>query len=48
MTQGKSGKPATAIIIAGNPLSQVAIPSTPDRSGRERASRRKTIAASFR
>ena len=40
--------PASAIIIAGRPLSQVATPSTPARRGSERMSRRKTIAASLR
>ena len=37
MTPGKSRKPAIAIIMAGNPLSQVATPSTPARKGSERA-----------
>jgi len=40
--------PATAMSIAGKPLSQVATPSTPARNGRERASRRNSMAASFR
>ena len=40
--------PASAIIIAGRPLSQVATPSTPRRVGSERISRRRTIAASLR
>ena len=44
----QSRKPASAIIIAGRPLSHVAMPSTPARTGSERASRRNTIAASFR
>ena len=39
---------ASAIIIAGKPLSQVATPITPFRWGRERTNRRNTIAASFR
>ena len=47
-THGKSRMPASAIIIAGKPLSHVAMPSTPARSGSERTSRRKTIAASLR
>ena len=47
-TQGRSRRPATAIIIAGKPLSHVATPSTPARNGSERANRRKTTAASFR
>ena len=41
-------RPASAIIIAGSPLSQVATPSTPSRVGSERISRRRTIAASLR
>ena len=41
-------QPASAIIIAGSPLSHVATPSTPARVGSERISRRKTIAASLR
>ncbi len=40
-TQGKSREPASAIIIAGSPLSQVATPSTPCRVGSERIRRRK-------
>ena len=32
-THGKSGNPATAIIMAGSPLSHVATPSTPARAG---------------
>ncbi len=40
--------PASAIIIAGRPLSQVATPSTPRRVGSERIRRRKTVAASLR
>ena len=43
-----SGAPASAIIIAGRPLSQVAIPTTPTRCGNERISRRITMAASLR
>ncbi len=39
--------PASAIIIAGNPLSQVATPSTPRPVGSDRISRRNTIAASL-
>jgi hypothetical protein len=45
---GKSRMPARAIIIAGNPLSQVAMPMTPVRVGSDRISRRNTIAASLR
>ena len=41
-------EPASAIIIAGRPLSQVAIPSTPLRRGSERINRRNTMAASLR
>ena len=37
------GSPASAIIIAGRPLSQVATPSTPRRVGSERISRRNTM-----
>ena len=48
ITQGRSGRPARAIIIAGRPLSQVAIPSTPALKGSERARRRNTVAASLR
>ena len=40
--------PASAISIAGRPLSHVATPMTPRRVGSERISRRSTIAASFR
>ena len=47
-TTGKSCRPASAIIIAGKPLSHVATPMTPLRVGSERASRRKRIAASLR
>ena len=47
-TQGRSRMAASAIIMAGRPLSQVATPSTPLRVGSERISRRKTIAASLR
>ena len=47
-THGRSRRPASAIIIAGSPLSQVAMPSTPGARGSDRASRRKTIAASLR
>ena len=45
---GQCFEPARAIIIAGSPLSQVAIPSTPLRRGSERIKRRKTMAASLR
>jgi hypothetical protein len=48
MTQGRSRDPASAIIMAGSPLSQVATPSTPARRGRERMRRRRTSAASLR
>ena len=47
-TQGRSRIAASAIIIAGRPLSQVATPRTPRRVGSERISRRNTCAASFR
>ena len=47
-TVATSGEPASAIIIAGRPLSQVAMPTTPTRCGRERISRRITMAASLR
>ena len=47
-THGRSRIAASAIIIAGSPLSQVATPSTPLRVGSERISRRNTIAASLR
>ena len=47
-THGRSCVAASAIIIAGSPLSQVAIPSTPRRVGSERMRRRKTVAASLR
>src|SRR2546425_10083949 len=46
-THGISGTPASAIIIAGSPLSQVATPITPRRVGSERISRRKIGAASL-
>ena len=39
---------ASAIIIAGSPLSQVATPSTPRAVGSDRISRRKIVAASLR
>ena len=45
---GRSLQPASAIIVAGSPLSQVAMPITPARLGSERISRRMTIAASLR
>ena len=47
-TAGTSRRPASAIIIAGSPLSQVATPSTPLALGMERAKRRSTEAASLR
>ena len=47
-THGRSCVAASAIIIAGSPLSHVATPSTPRRVGSERISRRNTIAASLR
>ena len=40
--------PASASIVAGSPLSHVAMPITPDAVGSERMSRRITIAASLR
>ena len=48
ITAGRSGSPARAIIMAGNPLSQEAIPMTPLAVGNERVSRLKTCAASLR
>ena len=48
ITPGRSAQPASASIIAGRPLSQVATPSTPRRVGSERISRRIVIAASLR
>jgi hypothetical protein len=45
---GKGPEDANAIIMAGSPLSQVAMPMTPLRVGSERIRRRRTIAASFR
>ena len=45
---GSAPLPASAIIIAGNPLSHVATPITPLRVGSDRINRRSTIAASFR
>ena len=47
-THGRSRMEASAIIVAGSPLSHVATPSTPRRVGSERISRRKTWAASLR
>ena len=47
-TAGRSWLAASAIIIAGSPLSHVATPSTPRRVGSDRISRRKTVAASLR
>jgi hypothetical protein len=48
MIQGNDFCAASAIIMAGKPLSQVAIPSTPRRVGKERINLRKTVAASLR
>ena len=48
MIPGRSAQPASASIIAGRPLSQVAMPITPDRRGSERTSRRIVMAASLR
>ena len=48
ITPGRSRMAASAIIIAGKPLSHVAMPITPHRRGSERMSRRKTSAASLR
>ena len=48
ITPGRSCAPATAIIIAGRPLSQVATPMTPTRVGSDRIRRPSTIAASLR
>ena len=48
MTTGLSRSPASAIIIAGRPLSQDATPMTPRAVGRDRAWRRNTWAASLR
>jgi len=45
---GRSRIPASAIIIAGSPLSQVATPTTPERVGSERINLRKMVAASLR
>ena len=45
---GSSRIAASATIIAGSPLSQVAMPITPRLRGSERISRRSTIAASLR
>ena len=47
-TQGRSRMAASAIIIAGRPLSQVATPMHAARVGSERIRRRKTVAASLR
>ena len=47
-TQGRLWVAASAIIMAGSPLSHVATPITPRRVGNDRISRRKTMAASFR
>ena len=46
-TTGKSLSPANAIIIAGSPLSQDAIPKIPLAVGKDRACLLKTCAASF-
>ena len=48
MITGRSRCAASASIIAGRPLSQVATPITPRRVGSERIRRRNTIAASLR
>jgi len=48
MTVGSVRCAANAIIIAGSPLSHVAMPNTPRRVGSERMSRRRTSAASLR
>ena len=48
ITPGNEPVPANASIVAGSPLSQVAIPSTPAAVGSDRISRRITIAASLR
>ena len=48
ITPGRSEHPARASIVAGRPLSQVAMPRTPARRGSERIWRRITIAASLR
>jgi hypothetical protein len=45
---GRSCIDASAIMVAGRPLSQVATPITARRVGSERIRRRKTIAASLR
>jgi len=45
---GSVPEEASAIIMAGRPLSQVATPMTPLRVGRERMRRRRTMAASLR
>ncbi len=47
-TPARSRAPASAIIIAGRPLSHVATPSTPRRVGSERIRRPKMLAASLR
>ena len=47
-TPGRCFDPASASIVAGSPLSQVAMPRTPDAVGSDRISRRITIAASLR
>ena len=45
---GSGPEEARAIIMAGRPLSQVAMPITPLRVGSERMRRRSTMAASLR
>jgi len=45
---GSGPAEASAIIMAGSPLSQVAMPITPIRVGSERIRRRSTMAASLR
>ena len=45
---GRWPQPASASIVAGSPLSQVAMPITPARRGSDRISRRMVIAASLR
>jgi hypothetical protein len=46
-TVARSRDPASAISMAGSPLSHVPTPMTPRRVGRDRINRRSTIAASF-
>jgi hypothetical protein len=47
-TQGSVRAAASAMSMAGSPLSQVAMPSTPRRVGSDRISRPSTMAASLR